>query len=72
MAQFNHAIEVAGPDHVGIGSDYDGMTQTPQGVEDISKLPRLTQGLLDAGHSAATVRKVLGANNLRLFRETLR
>jgi membrane dipeptidase len=71
MAQFNHAIELAGPDHVGIGSDYDGMTQTPVGVEDISKLPRVTEGLLASGHSEADVRKVLGGNNLQLFRETL-
>jgi len=72
MAQFNHAIAVAGPDHVGIGSDYDGIVQAVQEVEDISKLPRLTEGLLESGHSEDTVRKVLGANNLRLFRETLR
>ena len=71
MAQFNHAIKLAGADHVGIGSDYDGMTQTPVGVEDISKLPRVTEGLLASGHSEAEVRKVLGENNLRLFRETL-
>jgi membrane dipeptidase len=72
MAQFNHAVRVAGPDHVGIGSDFDGTTQTPQGVEDISRLPAVTQGLLAAGHSESTVRKILGQNNLRLFRETLR
>ena len=72
MAQFSHALALAGPDHVGIGSDYDGTTQTPQGVEDISKLPAVTEGLLAAGHSEATVRKVLGENNLRLFRETLK
>lgn len=72
IAQFNHAIKTAGADHVGIGSDYDGMGQTPLGVEDISKLPRVTEGLLQAGHGEATVRKVLGENNMRLFRETLK
>lgn len=71
MAQFNHAIRLAGPDHVGIGSDYDGMAQTPIGVEDISKLSAITEGLLASGHSDEEVRKVLGGNNLRLFRETL-
>jgi membrane dipeptidase len=72
VAQFNHAIAVAGPDHVGIGSDFDGIIQSVEEMEDISKLPRLTEGLLAAGHSEPTVRKVLGENNLRLFRGTLR
>ncbi|MSQ09201.1 MAG: membrane dipeptidase [Dehalococcoidia bacterium] len=72
MAQFNHAITLAGPGHVGIGSDYDGTTQTPQGVEDISKLPRVTEGLLASGHSEVAVRGILGLNNMRLFRKTLR
>ncbi len=71
MAQFNHAIKVAGPDAVGIGSDFDGIVQSVQEVEDISKLPRVTEGLLAAGHSEQTAKKVLGENNLRLFRQVL-
>jgi membrane dipeptidase len=68
---FNHALKIAGPDHVGIGSDFDGVTQLPVGVEDISKLPAVTAGLLEAGHSERTVRKVLGLNNLRVFKEAM-
>jgi membrane dipeptidase len=69
---FSHAIEVAGPEHVGIGSDFDGCAQLPRGLEDISKLSNLAEGLLDAGHGAAVVSRVLGVNNLELFRKTLR
>jgi membrane dipeptidase len=68
---FNHAIRVAGAEHVGIGSDFDGVTQLPLGMEDMSKLPSLTDGLLKAGHSEKAVRAVLGENDLRLFEQTL-
>jgi membrane dipeptidase len=68
---FNHAISVAGAEHVGIGSDFDGVTQLPLGMEDMSKLPSLTDGLLKAGHSEKAVRAVLGENDLRLFEQTL-
>lgn len=68
---FNHAIKLVGPEHVGIGSDFDGVTQLPQDMEDVSKLPGLTAGLVDVGHSEQTVRLVLGGNNLKLFEQTL-
>ena len=60
-------LEHAGPDHVGLGSDFDGIPTTPRGVEDVSCLPRVTEGLLARGHDAETVAKVLGGNLLRLF-----
>ncbi len=68
---FNHAISLAGSEYVGIGSDFDGVTQLPQEMDDVSKLPVLTARLLEAGHSEAAVRQVLGGNNLRLFEQTL-
>ncbi len=68
---YNHAIKLAGAEHVGIGSDFDGVTQLPQGMEDASNLPSLTAGLLEAGHSEHDVTQILGANNLRLFEQTL-
>ena len=68
---FNHAIRVAGAEHVGIGSDFDGLTQLPQGMEDASKLPALTMELLEARHSEQVVRQVLGKNDQRLFEQTL-
>jgi membrane dipeptidase len=72
LDHFDHAIEVAGPDHVGIGADWDGVPSLPDGLEDVSKLPALTRGLLERGHSQATVRKVLGENLLRVMEEVER
>ncbi len=64
---FEHCMEVAGEDHVALGSDFDGFITTPEGLEDITGLPRITQRLLDRGHSKETVRKVLGENFMRVF-----
>ncbi|MCZ6823261.1 MAG: membrane dipeptidase, partial [Deltaproteobacteria bacterium] len=69
LDHFDHAIRVAGPDHVGIGADWDGVPSMPIGMEDVSHLPALTLGLLRRGHSAETVRKVLGENLLRVMSE---
>jgi membrane dipeptidase len=62
-----HVIRVAGPDAVGLGTDFDGIKDPPEGLDDVSKLPRITEELLRRGHSEATVRKVLGENFLRFF-----
>jgi membrane dipeptidase len=67
MDHFDHAIEVAGADHVGIGADWDGVPSMPRDMEDITQLPRITRGLLERGHSEETVRKVLGENLLRVM-----
>ncbi len=67
LDHFDHAIEVAGADHVGIGGDWDGVPSLPRGMEDVSQLPRLTQALLNRGHSEETVRKILGENLLRVL-----
>jgi membrane dipeptidase len=60
-----HIATVAGPEHVGLGSDYDGVPTTVQGLEDIGKLPKLTKGLLDAGMSRKQVSGVLGGNVIK-------
>jgi membrane dipeptidase len=62
-----HVIKLAGPDAVGLGTDFDGIPDPPTGLEDVSKLPRITEELLRRGHSEADVRKVLGENFLRFF-----
>jgi membrane dipeptidase len=62
-----HAIEVAGPDHVGIGLDYGYGVPTPVGLEDVSKLEAITYQLLARGFDERTVRKVLGGNTLRVM-----
>ncbi|MCH2172777.1 dipeptidase [Myxococcota bacterium] len=69
LDHFDHAIVVAGPDHVGIGADWDGVPSMPVGMEDVTFLPELTRGLLGRGHSPEVVRKVLGENLLRVMAE---
>ncbi len=65
----DHVVGVAGIDHVGLGSDFDGIPMAPEGMEDVSKYPALTVELLRRGYSEEDVRKVLGANFLRVLRE---
>jgi membrane dipeptidase len=64
-----HAATVAGIDHVGIGSDFDGVPALPDGLETAAKLPAITERLLDRGMSASDVEKVLGGNFLRVFEQ---
>ncbi len=73
MAHFEHVIKVAGINHVGIGSDFDGVDGLlPPGMEDVSKLPAITYELLKRGYSDADVKKVLGENLLRALVENER
>jgi membrane dipeptidase len=65
----DHIVKVAGIDHVGLGSDYDGVDQVPAQLEDVSSYPVITQELLNRGYSDADIRKVLGGNILRVLRE---
>ncbi|MCL4110422.1 UNVERIFIED_CONTAM: hypothetical protein GTU68_006642 [Idotea baltica] len=62
-----HIINVAGIDHVGLGSDFDGVPRLPTQLEDVSKYPLITQELLNRGYSAEDVHKVLGGNVLRVL-----
>ena len=63
------ALDVLGPDHVGLGSDHYGLELAPRGIEDISKVPRLTDALAARGHSDEVILKFLGENYLRVFEE---
>ena len=63
-----HAVDVCGVDHVGLGSDYDGIQRTPQGLEDASCYGNLAEGLLARGFAEADVVKILGGNMERVFR----
>jgi membrane dipeptidase len=66
----DHIAKVAGIDHVGLGSDFDGVSgATPAGIDSAADLPKITQALLDRGYSADDVHKILGGNTLRVFRE---
>jgi len=69
VAHIVHAVKLAGVDHVGIGSDWDGINMVPKGLEDVSKMPALTAALLQRGFSDEDVRKILGGNHLRVLRE---
>ena len=60
-------VEIAGIDHVGIGSDYDGIEVTPDGLEDISMLPNLFDELRDRGYRKDDISKIAGGNFLRLL-----
>jgi membrane dipeptidase len=64
----DHIVKVAGIDHVGIGSDFDGITSWPKGLDDVSTYPRLTDELLRRGYSEGDIHKILGGNVLRAFR----
>jgi membrane dipeptidase len=66
----DHVAKVAGIDHVGLGSDFDGVSgATPAGIDSAADLPKITQSLLDRGYSAEDIHKILGGNLLRVFRE---
>ena len=63
----DHIVQVAGIDSVGLGSDFDGIGDTPRGMEDVSHLPAIRKELKDRGYSARDIRKIMGENFLRAF-----
>ncbi len=66
----DHIAKVAGVDHVGLGSDFDGVAgQLPEGIDSAADLPKITEALMARGYSAEDCRKILGGNLLRVFRE---
>ncbi len=68
----DHAVRIAGIDHVGLGSDFDGFRISLVGMEDCSKLPNITRALLARGYSEHDIRKILGENVLRVFRQVIK
>jgi membrane dipeptidase len=68
----DHIVKVAGIDHVGIGADFDGANDMPEGAKDVSMLPNITYELLKRGYSERDIRKILGENFLRAFAEAER
>jgi membrane dipeptidase len=69
LDHIDHAVRVAGPAHVGLGSDWDGIRCTVRGLEDCSGLPRVTRGLVERGHDSETIKGILGGNFLRVLAE---
>jgi membrane dipeptidase len=69
LKHIDHIAKIAGPDHVGLGSDFDGISgMTPAGIEDVSKYPLLVKGLMEMGYSDQDIRKIMGLNILRVLR----
>jgi membrane dipeptidase len=71
VEHIDHAVKIAGIDHVGLGSDFDGANM-PLGMEDVTHLPQITDALLKKGYSDADIRKILGENTLRVMTDVER
>jgi membrane dipeptidase len=69
IAHIDHMVKVAGVDHVGLGSDFDGIDCSPLGLDSAADLPKITEALSQRGYSAADLDKILGGNLLRVFGE---
>jgi membrane dipeptidase len=69
IAHFEHIIRVAGIDHVGIGSDFDGISSLPEGIDSAADLPKITEALAAYRYSDEDLRKLLGGNLMRIFGE---
>ena len=67
VKHINHVVEIAGVDAVGLGSDFDGITCAPEGLDGVDKWPNLTRALLEQGYTAEEIRKIDGENTLRVM-----
>ncbi|PYY14209.1 MAG: membrane dipeptidase [Acidobacteria bacterium] len=65
----DHVAKIAGVDHTGLGSDFDGTPSMPEGLDSAADLPKITEGLLKRGYTADQIRKILGDNLMRVFKE---
>ncbi|MFN7936871.1 MAG: dipeptidase [Bryobacteraceae bacterium] len=73
LRHIDHVAKLVGPDHVGLGSDFDGISgMAPRGMEDVSKYPVLVKGLMDMGYNDGDIRKMMGGNLVRVMRENER
>lgn len=71
LRHIDHIVKLVGPDHAGIGSDFDGVSgMVPKGLEDVSKYPVLVRRLLELGYSDADIRKIMGENLIRVMKKT--
>ena len=67
LDHLDHIVKLIGVDHIGLGSDFDGVSSTPQQLDDVTTFPIITKELLNRGYSRKDIRKILGGNFLRLF-----
>ena len=71
LDHIDYIKDIIGIEHIGIGSDFDGFPGLPKGLEDVTKMPNITKGLLKRGYSEQDVKKILGENYLRVFKEVI-
>ena len=71
IQHIDHAVKLVGADHVGLGSDFDGASM-PDGMEDATHLPQITEALMRKGYSDEDIRKILGGNTLRVMEQVER
>lgn len=69
LDHIDHIVNLVGPRHVGLGSDFDGIGATPEGLTDVSKMPLVTEGLVRRGYSDEDIKLILGGNYLRVFEQ---
>lgn len=67
LDHLDYIVRLAGIDHVGIGSDFDGIESTPKPLDDVASLPLLTKALRERGYNKKETRKILGGNFIRVF-----
>jgi membrane dipeptidase len=68
LDHLDHIVRVAGIDHAGLGSDFDGIDSSPRGMDDVAAFPNITKALLERGYSKKDIKKILGENFLRVFK----
>jgi membrane dipeptidase len=71
VKHIDYLVEKVGVDYVGLGSDFDGTDGLPLGLEEVDKIPNITEGLLDRGYKEKDIKKILGENFLKVFKEVV-
>ncbi len=67
----DYIVDLVGPDHVGLGSDFDGISYTPEGLEDVTRMPNITTELVRRDYSEEDVNKILGENHLKMMKKVI-
>ncbi len=67
----DHISDLVGPDHVGLGSDFDGIPSTPAGLEDVTRMPNIAEELIERGYGKEDLKKILGLNHLRVIKKVI-
>jgi membrane dipeptidase len=68
LDHLDHIVKLTSVDHVGLGSDFDGISSAPRGLEDVTSFPQFTKALLERGYSKQDIQKILGGNFMRVFK----